>query len=194
MSYATINAKQTGIAGEFIADFYLRQHGYKTDIPEGKDEGIDLLVYTSEKPEIRARIQVKSRGQVANPRWFQLTVPPSWIEKAKENLSDLNQLWVKRIEMVDFFMMVSLPLAEVWMFPSAIVKAIAEENAQVYHTRLDNDYSALHYNRDGRLARKQKELNLDIADRNGQMLWKKYWGYRNNLMCLGEYFKQRKGS
>ena len=111
MSYKDGKAKNTGKDSEMYADDFLEKHWIISEKPYGQDVGIDRIVYLPENPNKIAKIQIKGRSQDSNPRWFQLSISGAQLRDAVCNGEDLNALWKKRIYMVDFFMMVSLPKA-----------------------------------------------------------------------------------
>jgi hypothetical protein len=92
--------------------------------------------------------------------------------------------------MVDFWVLVSIPCKEIWIFPSQIINQIAEANFTKYHTRRDNNYSQINIDKNGKVEKKQKELNLDIYDVNGVQLFKKYKDYKNNISQIHEFLNQ----
>lgn len=187
MSYSDGVAKTTGHIGELEADLFLIGHGFTCCIPLGRDIGIDRIVRLTDRPGKTARIQIKGRCQVENPRWFQLTVPGAQLSKAYANGQDLNELWKTRIDMVDFWIMVSIPHKEVWVFPTKIIHEIAQANFRKYHTRRDNDYSQIYLDKKGKVEKKQRELNLEICDEKGIVLFEKYKDYKNNAQLIRDF-------
>ena len=190
MSYFDGIAKNTGHLGETECDRFLKDNGFNSVRPTGPDIGIDRIVSSKEYPNKSAKIQVKGRSQVENPRWFQLTVPGVQLRDAHANGQDLNELWKSRIFMVDFWILVSIPCKEIWIFPSQVIYQIAEANFPKYHTRRDNNYSQINIDKNGKVEKKQKELNLDIYDVNGVQLFKKYKEYKNNISLIQEFLNQ----
>jgi|LSQX01.3.fsa_nt_gb hypothetical protein len=187
MSYVDGFAKETGRLGEAEVGSFFRDKGLYCAKPEGKDYGIDRIVKFHPLAKKEARIQVKGRRQKANPRWFQLTVTGPQQALCLEENGDLNELWKTRINMVDFWVMVSIPLNEIWVFPSAIVFEITEANARVYTGRKDNDFNRVYFNKHGKIEKKQKELNLNITDESGTPLYEKYSQYRDNLKVIIDF-------
>lgn len=190
MSYEDGFAKKTGHIGEAECDKFLKENGFNSVRPTGSDIGIDRIVSSKEYPNKSAKIQVKGRSQVENPRWFQLTVPGVQLRDAYARGQDLNEIWRKRIFMVDFWILVSILYNEIWIFPSQIIYQIAEANFPKYHTRRDNNYSQIYIDKNGKVEKKQKELNLDIYDVNGIQLFKKYKEYINNISLIHEFLSQ----
>ena len=188
MSYEDGIAKKTGRIGEDEADKFLEDNGFSKHRPAGRDIGIDRLVSLPERTNKEARIQVKGRGQIANPRWFQLTVPGAQVRDAFEEGKDLEELWERRIYQVDFWVLVSIPAQEVWVFPSEVIFEIAETNNFSYRSRRDNQYDKPHYDKKGKIQKKQKELNLDVKDESGIPLREKFQRYRDNAECLYAFF------
>jgi hypothetical protein len=187
MGYEDGQAKKTGRLGEKEAIEFLATHGFSAEKPGGQDIGIDLLVSLQGNIDKVVKVQVKGRGQVANPRWFQLSITPSQIKSAWTEGRQLDLLWKNKIKMVDFWMMVSIPLNEVWVIPSDKVIEIAKLNSVKYNSRLDNQFDKPHYTKHGKLAKKQKELNLDI-EIDGVPIWQQFLNYQNNAKAIMEYF------
>lgn len=140
MSYIDGFAKVTGHLGEAEVDRFFEKNGLLYFRPSGKDIGIDRIIKLNESGKKEAKIQIKGRRQEANPRWFQLTVTSKQQEIYYRNKKDLNELWRNRISMVDFWVLVSIPLSEIWIFPSATIFEIVEANTTIYCNRRDNNY------------------------------------------------------
>ena len=189
MGYEDGQARKTGRLGEQEAKEFLIQKGFHVRKPTGKDVGVDLLVSPKKRDSIHAKAQVKGRRQIQNPRWFQLSITPSQIAIAWSSGQKLDSLWKNKIKMVDFWIMVSIPLSEVWVIPSKEVMEIALLNSMKYSSRLDNQYDKPHYTKLGKIAKKQKELNLDI-DIDGDPILKRFSAYRNNVDSLTQFFKK----
>jgi hypothetical protein len=189
MSYVDGFAKVTGQLGEAEADRFFKQNGLLCFRPSGKDIGIDRIIKLSESAKKEAKIQIKGRRQEANPRWFQLTVTSKQQEICIRDKGDLNELWRKRISMVDFWVLVSIPLNEIWIFPSAIIFEFAEINARIYCNRRDNNFDQIYLNKQGKIEKKQKELNLNVMNDSGNILSEKYSKYKNNFSIIIDYLK-----
>jgi hypothetical protein len=187
MSYIDGIADKTGRLGEAEADDFCTKSGLYCTKPAGPDYGIDMIVKLNESSVKYAKIQVKGRRQAGNPRWFQLTVPGAQLRDAYSKGEDFENLWKSRIYMVDFWILVSTPHKEIWIFPSKIIHEIADANYLKYHTRLDNNYSQIHMTKFGKVAKKQKELNLDICDDKGIHLFDKYQNYKNNIAPILDF-------
>ncbi len=192
MSYIDGIARITGKIGEAEVDQFFKNYGLYYYRPPGLDIGIDRIVSLNDKSTIQAKIQIKGRRQISNPRWFQLSITPVQISKSFNDKTDLNNLWKKKIDMVDFWILVSLPKNEIWVFPSHVIHEIAIINYSVYKTRNDNDYSQVHYTKTGKIAKKQKELNLDITDKFGTPLTEKFAFYKNNISQLIDFLSDKK--
>jgi hypothetical protein len=190
MGYGDRHAGETGRIGEAEADSFLMQHGFVAMRPPGRDTGIDRLITSSEWPDVRVTAQVKGRRQMANPRWFQLSITPSQIRDATKCGQSLDSLWQHKIMMVDFWIMVSLPMNEVWVIPSRRVMDIAHLNSQYYRTRRDNQYDKPHLDERGNHAKRQKELNLDVLV-DSVPLWHGLVEYRNQVAALRQIFAER---
>ena len=192
MSYIDGIARITGKIGEAEVDQFFRNNGLYFCRPPGLDIGIDRIVSLDNKFTIQAKIQIKGRRQISNPRWFQLSITPFQISKSLKDKTDLNDLWRKKIDMVDFWILVSIPKNEIWVFPSHVIHEIASINYSVYKTRNDNDYSQVHYTKNGKIAKKQKELNLDIIDKFGIPLTEKFASFKDNLSPLVDFLSDKK--
>lgn len=173
MSYKDGIAKRTGHIGEKEADAFLTTNGFETSVPPGKDVGIDRLVRRPDGDRT-ARVQVKGRSQISNPRWFQFTVTASSIRNTWDRRESLETLWRQRIFMCDFWLLVSVPMGEVWVFPSNVILNIVEDIAHHYVGRADNQYEQPHYDKNGKIQKKQKELNLDVCDKSNVLIREKY--------------------
>jgi uncharacterized protein YxeA len=191
MGYEKDDAKVTGKLGEKEAKQKLEEYGLSVYEPEGKDVGIDFLAHFPERPEFTVKLQVKGRRQIENPRWFQVSISPSKIKAAYEKSMDLEQLWRDKISMVDFWLLASIPLNEIWVLPYEKTLELAELNHPYYKTRKDNQYDKPHYDKHGRFAKKQKELNLDLLDENGlQKLTERFKFYLNNFDQIGDFLNR----
>jgi hypothetical protein len=186
MSYGDKIAKKTGRLGEVEAEKFFVENGFECYKPL-PDIGVDRVLNLKNVSEKQIKVQIKGRRQPENPRWFQLTVSGAQLKKAHENYQDLNELWKQRIYMVDFWVLVSIPRNEIWVFPSKIIHEIADINFKKYYTRKDNNYNQLFYDKNGKVKKKQKELNLDLKDENGVELFKKYKDYKNNISLIKEF-------
>lgn len=145
MGYEDGQTGKTGRLGEREAKEFLNLNGFHAIKAAGKDVGVDLIVSPKEDNSISAKAQVKGRQQIENQRWFQLSITPSQIADVWSNGQQLDSLWKKKIQMVDFWIMVSIPLKEVWIMPSKKVMEIANLNSTNYSSRLDNQYDKTHY-------------------------------------------------
>lgn len=188
MGYESNNARATGKNTEAYAARFLNDAGYSATRPQGRDSGIDLEIHERTTGKI-ATAQVKGRGQAANPRWFQVSISPNRVEAAW-NAGHLDRLWQDKILQTDFWLLVSIPLDEIWVIPSPVVIDIARANETMYASRLDNRYDQLQRDLRGNVAKKQKELNLDIIV-NGQFLWNQLTVYRNNTDALQKWMASR---
>lgn len=191
MGYEDGRAGKTGRLGEAEAKQFLQSHGFSTVKPASQDVGVDLIILSKINSEISAKAQVKGRRQSENPRWFQLSITPSQIIVAWSSGAQLDDLWKQKILMVDFWILVSIPLKEVWVIPSNKVMEIAVLNSKKYSSRLDNQFKEPHYTKHGKVAKKQKEMNLDL-EIDGVPIWQKYGDYRNNINPLIEFFRLSK--
>ena len=188
MSYVNSTAKSTGKITEIITEDFFKEHNYNCFKPQGKDIGIDKIVTSDKYPGREIKIQVKGRNVKKTPRWFQLKVSSAKIRKALNTGRDLNELWMEKIKMVDFWVLVSIPENEIWVFPSEVVLKIAELNYPHYTKRSDNNYSEVFYDKNGKIKSKQKELNLDKEDENGVKLYKRFARYKFDPSGIEEFF------
>ena len=184
MGYEANNARATGKHTEAVAARYLNEAGYLAAKPQGRDSGIDLVIREQATGRI-ATAQVKGRGQAANPRWFQVSISPNQVEMAW-NAGRLDQAWINKILQTDFWLLISIPLDEIWVIPSPVVLDIARANEAIYGSRLDNRYDSLQYDSRGGVAKKQKELNLDVVV-HGKPLWSQLVPYRNTTDALRKW-------
>lgn len=190
MSYKTNTAKSTGIITENQTDQFFNKFGFNCVKPDGQDTGIDRIVTSDKYPGIEAKIQVKGRLPEKTPRWFQFKVNSAKIRDAIKEGKDLNDLWKERIFMVDFWALISIPKNEIWIFPSKIIYEIANLNSRKYKGRKDNNYAEVYVDKNGKIEKKQKELNLDIEDENGIKLYERYSKYKFNISCVEDFFNK----
>ena len=190
MSYKTNTAKSTGIITEKQTDQFFNEFGFNCVKPDGLDTGIDRIVTSDKYPGIEAKIQVKGRLPEKTPRWFQFKVNSAKIRDAIKEGKDLNDLWKERIFMVDFWVLISIPKNEIWIFPSKIIYEIANLNSRKYKGRKDNNYTEVYVDKNGKIEKKQKELNLDIEDENGIKLYERYSKYKFNISCVEDFFNK----
>lgn len=181
MGYENNNAKATGAETERLAAQFLNQNGFLARRPAGPDTGIDLEITDPKTGQI-ITAQVKGRGRAAEPRWFQVSIGGREVERAVHE-NRLSTVWQQKIRKTDVWILVSLPLGEIWVLPSAKVIEIALANEPVYGRRMDNRYDMTHLTPKGAIAKKQKELNLDVLH-GDQMLWQRYTQYRNSVLAL----------
>ena len=191
MSYKTNTAKKTGIFTEEETDHFFSRFGYDCVRPNGSDIGIDRIVTSKKHPGIEAKVQVKGRLPEKTPRWFQFKVNSAPIRIAIKEGKDLNDLWKERIYIVDFWVLISIPEKEIWVFPSNIIHEIAIINSKKYKGRKDNNFSKVYTDRNGKIEKKQKELNLDIEDENGIKLYERYSIYKSNISCIENFFNKK---
>jgi len=187
VGYEDGHARKTGHLGEAEAKQFFQTNGFSAVKPAGQDIGIDLIISSNINPNMTAKAQVKGRRQVKNPRWFQLSITPYQINEAWSRGVQLDELWKKKIRMADFWIMVSIPLDEIWVIPSEKVIEIAVLNSEKYGSRLDNQFKEPHHTKHGKIAKKQKELNLDLLI-DGVPIWQGINCFRNNIDPVVEYF------
>jgi hypothetical protein len=192
MSYKNSSAKSTGKITEAETDKFFIEHGFNCVQPQGQDIGIDRIVTSDKYQGIEAKIQVKGRYPENTPRWFQFKVNSAKIRKAIKSGKDLNELWKERIYMVDFWVLISIPKNEIWIFPSKVIHEIANINYHKYKGRKDNNFNEVFKDKNEKIEKKQKELNLDIENENGIKLYKQFEEYKFNISCVEDYFNFRK--
>jgi hypothetical protein len=190
MGYEKNDAKVTGKLGEKEVKQKLVELGLAVRRPGGGDIGIDFLAHFPGSPDLAAKLQVKGRRQKDTPRWFQATVTAKMLKEAYEKGVNLEQTWRNRINFVDFWLLVSIPLNEIWVLPASITMELAELNWPYYKTREDNQFDQLHYDKYGKIKKKQKELNLNKTDKNGQKFTDRFKYYLNNFDLIIEFLRK----
>lgn len=137
------------------------------------DKGIDLIVSSSAIPGKGIKIQIKGRGdRPKNGRWFQIRTSPNQRDEVIKSGLHVSEALIKKINLCDFFILVSLKHDEQWVFPKSIIHEIIKANKEKYGKRDDNQKGH------------QAEMNLDIADSNGDLLRDKYSFYKNNFLLI----------
>lgn len=137
--------------------------------PKGPDKGIDLEI------EGKVRIQIKGRGERQTNRryrWFQIRIT----KKQRENASSVFEALQKKINLCDFFVLVSLKYDECWVFPSSVIEEIIERNIIKHKNRKDNTSGA------------QVEMDLDI-EYGGKRLTDIYKPFKENFDLIKDKLK-----
>jgi len=194
MSYKNSTAKETGKSTESTVDKFFIENGYNCVKPSGKDIGIDRIVTSDKYPGVEVKIQIKGRRVEETPRWFQFKVNSSKIRDAIASGKDLNELWKERIYMNDFWVLVSIPKNEIWVFPSVVIHEIADINYHKYKGRRDNNFNEVFTDKNGKIESKQKELNLNNMDEDGVVLYERFAAYKHNLSCIEDFFREQSTS
>lgn len=147
----------------------LRSVGIDAIRPKGPDKGIDFEI------EGKVRIQVKGRGEKQTNnryRWFQIRLT----KKQRENASSVFEALQKKINLCDFFVLVSLKYDECWVFPSSVIMEIIQRNRIKHKNRKDNTSGA------------QAEMDLDIKY-CGKSLTEIYQSFRENFDLIKDKLK-----
>ena len=138
------------------------------------DVGVDLEVWHRDRPEKRLRVQVKGRGKKQENeqyRWFQIrTTPKQRADTVKAGLP-ASEAWQKKVELCQFFVLVSEKYDECWVFPAAVIADVIRLNRPKYGKWADN------------VAGEKTELNLDI-EHEGKALTEIFGVYRNNFALI----------
>lgn len=102
------------------------------------DKGIDFVITSKNKRNTLLNVQVKGRGKVQKNkkyRWFQIRTP----KKLPKEISDDNLLlcetWRKKVELVDFFILVCEMYREFWIFEPQDIEQIIHINNLKYGNR-----------------------------------------------------------
>lgn len=142
------------------------------------DKGIDLDVYHPGNPVNKIKIQIKGRGEnPQNGRWFQIRTSPKQRNDAVKLGLHVSETYKEKVKLCDFFILVSLKHDELWVFPIDVILEIIGINREYYKNRKDNQNGH------------QAEINLEITDSSGILLYKKYYFYRNNVSLIKENLK-----
>ena len=164
----------TGQSTEQKVRNFLRSLGMEAEKPK-RDIGVDLEVWHSAKHDRYVNVQIKGRGKVQTNRkyrWFQIRTTEKQRTDAKTAGLPVSEAWRKKVNLCDFFILVSERHDEYWVFPKDVVCEIVEINSKKYKNRKDNE--------DGL----QAEINLDIADADGAKLTERYAEYLNNFQII----------
>ena len=143
------------------------------------DRGVDLAVFSSNKPSNKISLQVKGRGKIQSSkryRWFQIRTTTKQRKESVNAGLEVSDSWKKKIDLCDFFVLVSERFNEYWVFPKEIVYEIIEINKIKYGNRQDN--------LDGRQA--EMDLDIEVA---GQVLTEKYLFYLDNYNLIKDSLK-----
>lgn len=165
----------TGQSTEQNVQDILREKGLEVEKPR-RDIGVDLEVWLPAKPQKKIYIQIKGRGKTQKNnryRWFQIrTTKKQRDDTVKAGLA-VSEAWQKKVDLCDFFVLVSEGKKENWVFPSAIIREIVNINKSRYGKRKDN------------ISGKQAEMDLDM-ERDGQPLTKIYESFKGNFALIKE--------
>jgi hypothetical protein len=153
----------------------LRSIGLETYKPK-RDTGVDLEVWHPANPERRVFVQIKGRGKTQKNgryRWFQIRTTKKQRDDAVNVGLMLSEAWKKKVDLCQFFVLVSEKHEEYWVFPAAIIHKIVNLNKSKYGKREDN------------ISGKQTEIDLDIVY-GGKSLTEIYESYKNNFALISE--------
>jgi hypothetical protein len=149
--------------------------GLKTEKPK-PDKGVDLRVWHPANPDRKLDVQIKGRGKTQKNgryRWFQIRTTRKQRDDAVKAGLLLSESWQKKVDLCDFFVLVSEKHEEYWVFPTAIIHEIINFNKSKYGKREDN------------ISGKQAEIDLDI-EYDGKPLTQIYDSYKNNLALISD--------
>ena len=153
----------------------LRLNGLETEKPK-PDKGVDLRVWHPANPDRKLDVQIKGRGKTQKNgryRWFQIRTTRKQRDDAVKAGLLLSESWQKKVDLCDFFVLVSEKHEEYWVFPTAIIHEIINFNKSKYGKREDN------------ISGKQAEMDLDI-EYDGKPLIQIYDSYKNNFALISE--------
>jgi phage pi2 protein 07 len=164
----------TGQSTEQKVQNRLKSVGLETKKPK-RDIGVDLEVWRPGNSK-RVKIQIKGRGKTQQNRryrWFQIRTTKKQREDTLNAGLLVSEAWKKKVDLCDFFVLVSEKHEEQWVFPAAIVHEIVNINKIKYSNREDN------------MSGKQAEMDLDI-EYGGKSLTEIYESYKNNFALISE--------
>jgi len=153
----------------------LRSIGLETKKP-APDRGVDLEVWHPANSDRKLDVQIKGRGKTQKNgryRWFQIRTTRKQRDDAVKAGLLLSESWQTKVDLCDFFVLVSEKHEEYWVFPTAIIHEIINFNKSKYGKREDN------------ISGKQAEMDLDI-EYEGKPLTQIYDSYKNNLALISE--------
>jgi len=165
--------KITGQSTEQKVQNCFRTIGLESEKPK-PDRGVDLEVWNPTNPGRRVTVQVKGRGKIQKNgryRWFQIRTTKKQRDDAVYMGLPVSETWQKKVDLCDFFVLVSEKYEEYWVFPAAIIHEIVNFNKIKYGRRKDN------------ILGKQVEIDLDI-ERDGKPLTEIYASYKNNFALI----------
>jgi hypothetical protein len=170
----------TGKSTEQKVQACLKLIGLESEKPK-PDKGIDLIVWDSANHEKKPfiKIQIKGRGSIqqnGRHRWFQIRTTKKQRDDTEEAGLPVSETWQKKVDLCDFFVLVSEKHEEYWVFPVSIIYEIIEHTKDKYKNREDN------------ISGKQVEINLDL-DYQGRLLTDIYASYKNNFALIRERLK-----
>ncbi len=165
----------TGQSTEQKVQNRLRKEGFETEKPR-QDIGVDLDVWLPVNPERKVYVQVKGRGKTQKNkryRWFQIRTTKKQRDDAVKAGLPVSEAWQKKVDLCDFFVLVSEKYEEHWIFPSAIIHEIVNLNKSKHGKRKDN------------ISGKQVEMDLDIKH-DEKPLTQIYESYKDNFALIKE--------
>jgi hypothetical protein len=163
----------TGILTERSVRECLKSIGVEMRKPN-PDVGVDFEVWHPDYPHKTICIQVKGRGAIQSNkkyRWFQIRTTEKQRKETIEQGLPVSEAWRKKVDLCDFFVLVSLKFKEHWVFPPAIIREIVRMNRNTSGRRKDN------------ASGQQAEMDLDIKY-DGRYLRDIYASYEGNFQLL----------
>jgi hypothetical protein len=173
--------KQQGITGQSTEQKvrgHLKSIGLEAEKPK-RDIGVDLEVWYPGNFDKKVFVQVKGRGKLQKNgryRWFQIRTTEKQRNDAVKSRLPVCDAWQLKVNLCDFFVLVSEKHEEYWVFPSAIIHEIVNLNKSRYSSRKDN------------ISGEHAEMDLDIESR-GRPLTEIYELHRNNFTLIQKKLK-----
>jgi hypothetical protein len=154
------------------------------------DLGVDIEAHFPQTPNRIVKIQVKGRCNTprknSDLRHFQIRVSERELETGMRDNINPDQLWIDKVNAVDFFVLDAIPLNEMWVFHREKIFDVIQLNDSKY-IRKNNIFIY-----DLPLKTKQKELDLNIliSGDNGLFQSEEYKHYLNNFDQILNWLKR----
>lgn len=116
----------TGHSTEQKVRRHLKAIGLEAAKPK-RDIGVDLEVWYPGNLGKKVYVQIKGRGKTQKNgrfRWFQIRTTAKQRDDAVKSKLPVHEAWQKKVNLCDFFVLVSEKHKEYWVFPSAIIHEI----------------------------------------------------------------------